>query len=140
MKVSSVGSAPPEVEEWRTQTMDKGGTAVGYRVTNQSIKEQREGLPIFTFREAFLKSMQEHQILIVIGETGSGKTTQMPQYLAEAGYTANGRIGVTQPRRADLCDSRDVWSHRGKPKFIVGLSPRPRRHGEDVAAAEPERV
>ena len=50
-------------------------------------------------REAFLKSMQEHQILIVIGETGSGKTTQMPQYLAEAGYTAHGRIGVTQPRR-----------------------------------------
>ena len=98
-ELAGIGSAPPEVEEWRTQTMDKGGTAVGYRVTNQSIKEQREGLPIFTFREAFLKSMQEHQILIVIGETGSGKTTQMPQYLAEAGYTAHGRIGVTQPRR-----------------------------------------
>lgn len=33
------------------------------------------------------------------GETGSGKTTQMTQYLAEAGYTSKGRIGCTQPRR-----------------------------------------
>jgi len=98
-ELAGIGSAPPEVEEWRTQTMDKGGTAVGYRQTNQSIKEQREGLPIFGFREAFLKSMEEHQTLIVIGETGSGKTTQMPQYLAEAGYTSKGRIGITQPRR-----------------------------------------
>ena len=39
------------------------------------------------------------QVLVVIGETGSGKTTQMTQYLAEAGYTSKGRIGCTQPRR-----------------------------------------
>jgi HrpA-like RNA helicase len=39
------------------------------------------------------------QILIVVGETGSGKTTQLPQYLHEAGYTKRGKIGVTQPRR-----------------------------------------
>lgn len=36
---------------------------------------------------------------MVIGETGSGKTTQMTQYLAEAGYTSKGKIGCTQPRR-----------------------------------------
>ena len=35
----------------------------------------------------------------MIGETGSGKTTQMTQYLAEAGYTSRGKIGCTQPRR-----------------------------------------
>jgi energy-coupling factor transporter ATP-binding protein EcfA2 len=39
------------------------------------------------------------QVLVVIGETGSGKTTQMTQYLAEVGYTSRGRIGCTQPRR-----------------------------------------
>ena len=35
----------------------------------------------------------------MIGETGSGKTTQMTQYLAEAGYATKGKIGCTQPRR-----------------------------------------
>ena len=43
--------------------------------------------------------MDDNQVLIVIGETGSGKTTQITQYLAEAGYTTRGKIGCTQPRR-----------------------------------------
>lgn len=43
--------------------------------------------------------MNDNQVLIVIGETGSGKTTQITQYLAEAGYTTRGKIGCTQPRR-----------------------------------------
>jgi len=46
----------------------------------------------------YLTSLQ-HQVLIVVGDTGSGKTTQMVQYLAEAGYADRGRIGCTQPRR-----------------------------------------
>lgn len=45
------------------------------------------------------QAVTENQILIVIGETGSGKTTQITQYLAEAGFTARGKIGCTQPRR-----------------------------------------
>lgn len=46
-----------------------------------------------------LQAVHDNQILIVVGETGSGKTTQITQYLAEAGYTARGKIGCTQPRR-----------------------------------------
>ena len=46
-----------------------------------------------------LQAVHDNQILIVIGETGSGKTTQITQYLAEAGYTVKGKIGCTQPRR-----------------------------------------
>ena len=39
-------------------------------------------------------------MLIIVGETGSGKTTQLPQYLVEAGFTKDGRkVGCTQPRR-----------------------------------------
>ena len=43
--------------------------------------------------------MHDNQLLIVIGETGSGKRTQMTQYVAEAGFTIAGKIGCTQPRR-----------------------------------------
>ena len=41
----------------------------------------------------------QHQVLIVVGDTGSGKTTQMTQYLAEEGFADKGKIGCTQPRR-----------------------------------------
>lgn len=49
-------------------------------------------------REDLLKAIAEHQVLIIVGETGSGKTTQIPQYLYEAGYGKAGKIGCTQPR------------------------------------------
>jgi len=46
-----------------------------------------------------IQAVQDNQILIVIGETGSGKTTQITQYLAEEGFATKGLIGCTQPRR-----------------------------------------
>lgn len=63
------------------------------------MKEQRESLPIAKFRDQIIQAINDNQMLVVIGETGSGKTTQMTQYLAEAGYTSRGKIGCTQPRR-----------------------------------------
>lgn len=44
-------------------------------------------------------SLRDNSIVIVVGETGSGKTTQLTQYLHEDGYTDYGMIGCTQPRR-----------------------------------------
>jgi len=67
--------------------------------TTLSIKEQRENLPIFQHRNTIIRAISDNQLLVVIGETGSGKTTQMSQYLAEAGFAAKGKIGCTQPRR-----------------------------------------
>nr|CAD1819445.1 unnamed protein product [Ananas comosus var. bracteatus] len=59
----------------------------------------RKSLPIYRYREELLKAIQDHQVLVIVGETGSGKTTQIPQYLHEAGYTKAGKIACTQPRR-----------------------------------------
>ena len=65
-----------------------------------SIKETRESLPIYPFRASLLAAIRQHQVLIIEGETGSGKTTQIPQYLYEDGFTADGKkIACTQPRR-----------------------------------------
>jgi pre-mRNA-splicing factor ATP-dependent RNA helicase DHX16 len=66
----------------------------------QSIEETRKSLPIYEFRDELLDAIRDHQVLIVVAETGSGKTTQLPQYLHEAGYTKGGlKVGCTQPRR-----------------------------------------
>ncbi|XP_019334322.2 pre-mRNA-splicing factor ATP-dependent RNA helicase DHX16 [Alligator mississippiensis] len=65
-----------------------------------SIQEVRRSLPIFPYRHDLVAAITEHQVLIIEGETGSGKTTQIPQYLFEEGYTREGmKIGCTQPRR-----------------------------------------
>ena len=66
----------------------------------QTIKECRESLPTYYYREDLIQAVRDHQVLIVEGETGSGKTTQIPQYLYESGFCEDGmRLGCTQPRR-----------------------------------------
>ncbi|CAO3645325.1 unnamed protein product [Cunninghamella blakesleeana] len=61
----------------------------------------RKKLPIHSGREAIIQSIKDSSTVIVMGETGSGKTTQIPQYLLESGYASYdiGAIAVTQPRR-----------------------------------------
>ncbi|KAI0541511.1 P-loop containing nucleoside triphosphate hydrolase protein [Xylaria digitata] len=85
------------VPEWRRAVAPKD-QPLGKRTT-MSMKEQRESLPVFAFRDQLIKAVHENQILIVVGETGSGKTTQLTQYLDEAGFSNDGMIGCTQPRR-----------------------------------------
>ncbi|KAL7425016.1 Pre-mRNA-splicing factor ATP-dependent RNA helicase PRP16 [Cryptotrichosporon argae] len=65
----------------------------------RTLKEQREYLPAFAVREELMSTIRDNQVIVVIGETGSGKTTQLAQFLWEDGYCANGLIGCTQPRR-----------------------------------------
>ncbi|KAL8294865.1 hypothetical protein RB597_008305 [Gaeumannomyces tritici] len=65
-----------------------------------SMQETRQSLPIYAYRDEFLAALEQYQILVIVGETGSGKTTQLPQYLHEAGFTKDGmKVGCTQPRR-----------------------------------------
>ncbi|KAL1312066.1 hypothetical protein HN51_038700 [Arachis hypogaea] len=73
--------------------------AVSDFAKSKSIAEQRQYLPIFSVRDDLLQVIRENQIVVVVGETGSGKTTQLTQYLHEDGYTIKGIVGCTQPRR-----------------------------------------
>jgi Flp pilus assembly CpaF family ATPase len=52
-----------------------------------SLQEERLKLPILSEEQAIMEAVAEHPIVIVCGETGSGKTTQVPQFLYEAGYS-----------------------------------------------------
>ncbi|GAX74379.1 hypothetical protein CEUSTIGMA_g1827.t1 [Chlamydomonas eustigma] len=96
-ELRGIGLVAYEVPEWKSKAM---GKAVTYGMRDsRSIKDQRENLPIFKLKEQLVAAVHDNQVLVVIGETGSGKTTQMTQYLAEVGYTSKGKIGCTQPRR-----------------------------------------
>jgi ATP-dependent RNA helicase DHX8/PRP22 len=86
-----------DMPAWKAKSMGQG-QRMGQPQT-MPIHQLRQTLPIYKLRDQLIQAVNENQILVVIGETGSGKTTQMTQYLAEAGYTSRGRIGCTQPRR-----------------------------------------
>ncbi|PKA58403.1 putative pre-mRNA-splicing factor ATP-dependent RNA helicase [Apostasia shenzhenica] len=71
----------------------------------QEVEEERRDLPIIMMEQEIMEAINDHPILILCGETGCGKTTQVPQFLYEAGYGTSGYgdrkgiIGITQPRR-----------------------------------------
>ncbi|KAJ7009199.1 ATP-dependent RNA helicase DEAH13-like isoform X1 [Populus alba x Populus x berolinensis] len=79
------------------------------------VEKKRKDLPIIMMEQEIMEAINEHSTVIICGETGCGKTTQVPQFLYEAGYGSNhsvvrnGVIGVTQPRRiAVLATARRV--------------------------------
>ncbi|PJF16540.1 putative SPX domain-containing protein, partial [Paramicrosporidium saccamoebae] len=90
-----------EMPEWKKAAMEpRNARPVPSRPSSNTIRQQRESLPIYQLRRELMDAIRDHQILVVIGDTGSGKTTQLTQYLAEEGYTNRGQIvGCTQPRR-----------------------------------------
>uniref|UniRef100_A0A8C3CU37 DEAH-box helicase 35 n=1 Tax=Cairina moschata TaxID=8855 RepID=A0A8C3CU37_CAIMO len=89
------------VSEERQSPAESGGVTIIYNpYASLSIEQQRQKLPVFKLRNHILYLVENYQTLVIVGETGCGKSTQIPQYLAEAGWTAEGRVvGVTQPRR-----------------------------------------
>ena len=96
-ELRGIGLGAVEVPEWKQAALGKAPT-FGIKDA-RSIKDQRETLPIFKLKDQLIQAVIDNQVLVVIGETGSGKTTQMTQYLAEAGFTSAGKLGCTQPRR-----------------------------------------
>ncbi|XP_065064224.1 probable ATP-dependent RNA helicase DHX35 [Rhopilema esculentum] len=96
------GDAPgSSVHLERSEEGDGAGTFFRYNPNiSLSIQKQRQELPVFKYRNHILYLIEKFQTVVLVGETGSGKTTQVPQYLHEAGWTKDGKIvGVTQPRR-----------------------------------------
>ena len=84
--------------EWKKHIIGGSKGSFGKK-TSMTILEQRQSLPIYKLKDELIKAINDFQIVIVVGETGSGKTTQLTQYICEAGFCARGIIGCTQPRR-----------------------------------------
>ncbi|XP_030831683.1 probable ATP-dependent RNA helicase DHX35 [Strongylocentrotus purpuratus] len=111
-------AAPGEgLKEERSGGSGQGETqcVVFNQYVSLSIEQQRQRLPVFKHRNHILYLLERYQTLVVVGETGSGKSTQIPQYLVEAGWGAEGHvIGVTQPRRvAAVTVAQRVAEERG---------------------------
>ncbi|GAB6030214.1 hypothetical protein CHUAL_005886 [Chamberlinius hualienensis] len=85
------------------------------------IQKKRLLLPILAEEQVVMEAINENSVVIICGETGSGKTTQVPQFLYEAGYTTEGRmIGVTEPRRvAAITMSQRVALEMNLPSEVV---------------------
>jgi ATP-dependent helicase HrpA len=92
------GAAALPLERWLAEA--KASAAIRRRrgdVLRQV--EYPAELPITPHREAIVAALRKHPVVIVAGETGSGKTTQLPKMCLEAGLGMRARIGCTQPRR-----------------------------------------
>uniref|UniRef100_A0A672UVG8 Activating signal cointegrator 1 complex subunit 3 n=1 Tax=Strigops habroptila TaxID=2489341 RepID=A0A672UVG8_STRHB len=78
-------------------------------------------LPILAEEQVIMEAINENPIVIICGETGSGKTTQVPQFLYEAGYSSSaGAIGITEPRRvAAVSMSQRVAKEMNLSKRVV---------------------
>jgi ATP-dependent RNA helicase DHX8/PRP22 len=79
------------------------------------IEKDFDVLPVIDFKREILEAISKNQIIICIGETGSGKTTQIPQFILDSGMLKDGLIGITQPRRIAaitvaqrVCEERNV--------------------------------
>lgn len=68
-------------------------------VRAEQLLDQRRKLPVYLVRMRLLEEIRKNETCIIIGETGSGKTTQIPQMIHEVRMEGQGMVGVTQPRR-----------------------------------------
>lgn len=93
-RVESRPSASKSDREWKKALSRPLG-----KVDTSPIAQQRRRLPVYNQRQALIDAIRANPVVIIVGETGSGKTTQITQYLYEEGFAERGLIGCTQPRR-----------------------------------------
>ncbi|KAF8820783.1 ATP-dependent Rna helicase [Cardiosporidium cionae] len=91
------------------------------------VKINVEQLPIILHRQTILQTIRKNQVTIIVGATGTGKSTQLPQFLHSENFTNHGIIGITQPRRiAAMALSKRVSEEmeKGRVGGFVGFSVR----------------
>ncbi|KAJ2672161.1 hypothetical protein GGI25_005234 [Coemansia spiralis] len=94
------------------------GFTAGDTASKMFLHEQRRRLPAFKHRMELLYAVEKYLAVVVVGEPGSGKSTQVPQFLYEAGWAAGGKVIVcTQPRRVAAA----MLAHRVAEEMDVAL-------------------
>ena len=93
----------PDTESFISKWKKSNKTETFGKRTSLPIQEQRRMLPVYAMRSQLLEAIRDNQFVVIVGETGSGKTTQIVQYIYEEGMNKVGGqtklIGCTQPRR-----------------------------------------
>src|SRR5579875_164028 len=92
---------PPSSRRWAdiAQALDRAEAVRARRAASVPAVGYPAGLPVSDRREEVMEAIRRHQVVVVAGETGSGKTTQIPKMCLELGRGVDGMIGHTQPRR-----------------------------------------
>lgn len=98
-KETIIQSTIPVDETIKTTPITYRPTVYVHVERTKEIQAARLKLPILGEEQVIMETINENSIIILTGETGSGKTTQIPQFLYEAGYAEKKMIGVTEPRR-----------------------------------------
>ncbi|CCE64972.1 hypothetical protein TPHA_0J01510 [Tetrapisispora phaffii CBS 4417] len=113
-EVIGIKDTQPDANRKNVKDKENISSAAEVEMT-EDIEKTRKSLPVYKTRPDLLRLIRENQVVIIIGETGSGKTTQLAQYLFEDGYCSTNRmIGCTQPRRvAAMSVAKRVAVERG---------------------------
>lgn len=111
-----------------TKDTDRKAYSVAVSRTDD-IQEARLKLPVVAEEQKIMEAIHNNDIVVVCGATGSGKTTQVPQFLFEAGYGSPdgptpGLIGITQPRRVAAVSmskrvGQELGDHAGKVAYQI---------------------
>nr|XP_021332047.1 probable ATP-dependent RNA helicase YTHDC2 isoform X2 [Danio rerio] len=113
--------SPPDTTDSKSRTSGRLSHGIPQvpprRSSAPELDAFRKALPVYELQEQIIQSIRDHQVVLVLGETGSGKTTQIPQFLLDdCSATASPcRIFCTQPRRlATIAVAERVAAERGE--------------------------
>ena len=96
---SRIRRARPDQVADLTARVDQAAERLRQRAESIPVPEYPDQLPVSARRDEIAEAIREHQVVVIAGETGSGKTTQIPKICLELGRGVKGMIGHTQPRR-----------------------------------------